>query len=821
MTSRAGTARRTHIRGGQCPPYTVIVVAVVAGLLVSAGQEAGPPAQRQQGSYPAPRRGPSQLDNRAKSKAPRPADQQDDLDARIGQAMRKAVDFLLSRFQGPELVATPGKGQTYREGLHALCVYALLTASLSVPHERLNIRGDLLPKLIDAMKSHAMASDEQVLNLPVTYGRSLRAAALAVYNRPEDRAALKADVAWLVAAEYKGSYTYDDRYTLPHDPPYDPNQIPWDNSNSQYGLLGTWGGAEVAIEVPQRYWRDVEQHWKQSQLSDGRWPYSPYQPNVSLAMTCGGIASLMVTHDYLDAPAWRTVGRDPFPGPLGLGLKWLETADHSVQLPNDKTFYLGYDLYGLERVGLACGFKFFGSHDWYRELGEKVLQMQLQNGAFTRQQMDADTITDAAYVLLFLARGRFPVFMDKLRFDPGAPGWANRPRDLANLARFASHEMERPFNWQVVSVEREWYDWLDSPVLYIASHEPPAFTAAEYAKLRSFVLAGGLIFTHADTSSEAFNKWVPELVRKVCPEYEMQTLGANHLLYSIDYHIGAPRPKLLGVSNGSRLLIVHSPTDLAAAWQMRDSKRYADRFRVAVNIFIYAAGKKEFRNRVKTPYVPPPTVPPARSVTVARLKYSGNWDPEPYAWTRFGHILERDRGEGIELHSVDLRDLRPGVAPLAHLTGTAAYMFTDAQLASLRQYVSSGGVLLIDACGGENAFAESVCTELLPRAFTGARPELIPPRHPLYRGLAGEETGASPLRLRPCAIERMGRVPSPLRLIHFGQGHVVLSSLDLTSGLLGTDTWGIMGYASKDAQQFITNLIVWANQAANTNEPAR
>ena len=49
--------------------------------------------------------------------------------------------------------------------------------------------------------------------------------------------------------------------------------FPWDNSNSQYGLLGVWAGAEVGMEVPDVYWRSVEQHWVSTQFRTGEWAY--------------------------------------------------------------------------------------------------------------------------------------------------------------------------------------------------------------------------------------------------------------------------------------------------------------------------------------------------------------------------------------------------------------------------------------------------------------------------------------------------------------------------------------------------------------------
>lgn len=766
-----------------------------------------PPAPR--AVYPAPRQGVLPPGAAVEPTPPRPparptpevvtvpAGAPNTLDARIEQSMGRAVDLILRQFQGNELPPVPGKSEVYRDGMHALCVYALLTAGQSLPDPRLSIRGKLMPQLIDAMKAHKFVSDGREQRDPVTYAHSLRAAALSVYGRPEDRKDLKADVEWLMAAGPNGEYTYD----APTAPQLRGAGGAWDNSNSQYGLLGVWAGAELGVEVRDRYWQAVEKHWKTSQQRDGQWNYGRPPAGASLAMTCGGLASLMVTYDYLDVPRiGGAVGRDPFPGPIGAGLKWLESGNNSVRGRTSETFYTGYDLFSLERVGLASGLKFLGTHDWYRELAETSLAHQQPDGSFEHFDSRFDVLVDTSYTLLFLARGRHPVFMDKLRFERF---WANRPRDLANLTKFASRELERPMNWQIVSADRPWYDWFDSPVLFIASHQPPQISDAQYANLRSFAEAGGLIFTQADAGADAFNKWVPQLVSRVCPGAELQTLPPTHLLYSTNYRITAP-PKLQAAGNGARLMVVHSPTDLSIAWQRRDDKMQSDRFRLGVNVFVYASGKKDFRNRVASPYVPDPVGEPTRKLHVARLKYAGNWDPEPYAWKRFSRLLQNETGEALDLEAIDADALKPQFAPLAHLTGTAAYGFTDAQCAAIAAYVRAGGVLLVDSTGGQPAFARSAEDRLLPRAFPGTKLGPLPADHPLMKDVT--------LKLRPYAADSLGRPPS-LRFARIGKGYVIFTPLDLAGGLLANQTWGIVGYTPQTCEQLARNLVPWCETA--------
>jgi hypothetical protein len=49
-----------------------------------------------------------------------------------------------------------------------------------------------------------------------------------------------------------------------------------------------------------------------------------------------------------------------------------------------------------------------------------------------------------------------------------------------------------------------------------------------------------------------------------------------------------------------------------------------------------------------------------------------------------------------------------------------------------------------------------------------------------------------------------------LRVLDAGRGRVVISSLDLTSGLLGTNTWGIVGYDPTTCAQVMSNALLWS-----------
>lgn len=815
--------------------------------------------------------------------------------AQIEQAMRRAVDFLLTQFEDGAITIRYAGSESRRAGLDALCVYSLLQAGQTIRDDRLDPRGRQMKRMLEKLKAYRIEPNPSGPFQPVTYGKSLRALALSVYDRPEDRKVFKDDVTWLMNEEEDGAYSYGGVWSVPKSDNVfgDPNNgyayrgkinfvhichpnrsiqewwtramqdnnaqfgylkpplttapiggytpewrgaplgpagagapvpavsvpaangrlldvlFPWDNSNSQYGLLGVWCGAQAGFEIPERYWQDVEGHWLHCELRTGEWGYNRTRMAGSLAMTCAGVASLMMTQDQIASAGSRagSVGRDTFGAPLEAGLTWLEQGDHAISAGGEASHYVGYDLFAIQRVGIASGFKYLGAHDWYRELAGKAVANQWPNGAWGRGAEGEDTVIDTAYVLSFLSQGRHPVFMNKLRFDGY---WRNRPSDVASLTRFASRNTERPLNWQVVTFAHGWEDWLDCPVLYIASHKAPGMTEEDFGKLRSFVEAGGLIFTHADAGSEEFTQWVNDtLIPRIAPGRAIKPLSDGNPIFHVNYDISAGAVKLMGVDNGSRLLLVHSPRDLSKAWQGKFEKVKPEAFRIGLNIYLYAAGKVERSNPFATPVLPEPPVSQGPAMPVARVRYGGNWNPEPYAWARLTRACRWDTGLSIAPTPVDLSQLGACTAPLAELTGTASQTFDDADARAVHDYVRSGGVLLIDPCNGSGDFTQSV-KDLLAKAFPNQPLADMPANAPIFKGLGATPNDFGAPRLTPYAREHLRLSPPHLMAIQSGKGAVIFCPLDLTVGLLGAHTWPIMGYDPASSLKMVENALVCA-----------
>lgn len=645
----------------------------------------------------------------------------------------------------------------------------------------------------------------QTLNGTYVYGT--RAHALALVPGRTYRQRLQDDVGWLLGAvwpsgsEHPGCYDYvaaSKEATGGY----------WDNSNTQFGMLGVWMAADAGLSVPESYWSLLGGHFLRTQNEDGGWSYKGESGSTG-SMTAAGVASLFVVVDQLYADRPKEAG--PYLTALQRGLAWLGREYGPVN-PHGEERWHYYYLYGVERAGRASGHKYFRDKDWFRGGAAYLLAGQTPEGKWETTGDLMSDLRNTCFALMFLCHGRAPLLFNKLQHGPN---WDGRLRDVAGLTRYSEHAFERLLNWQIVRLDGPLDDLMEAPVLYLYGESAVDFSDVEAQKVREYVQRGGLLLAVAGRESADFRRSFEDLARRALPEYPVRPLPEDHPLFSgeVQFPIRQP-PLMFEVHNGVRTLMLLATRDLAAGWsRYAAGGRSEQDFHLGCNIYLYATDKTTVRSRLQTPNIPLLPRTTTRTIRVARIEYDGKWDVEPYGWTRLRHYMNNETGtlllvtSRVRLDSPELDSFR-----IAYLSGTESFELSPAELRGLDRFLSAGGTLLADAAGGARAFTEAL--ERHVRAAQKTEPRSLPPDSFLYTG-AGIPDAVSLAGVSYRRTARgAGRGQEYPRLRAFAGRRrltVIYSPLDLSAGLLGTQVYNIRGYDPDSALRIMRNLLLYAD----------
>jgi hypothetical protein len=224
---------------------------------------------------------------------------------------------------------------------------------------------------------------------------------------------------------------------------------PWDNSNTQYAVLGLESAARCGIDVPGRVWLGIARHFLAVQAPDGParndlvlrahgssreatvvarrarargWHYhvihdpEPGRPPTGLtygSMTTAGIGSLAIARSRIErlAAARRHAELvDRIDQAILDGFASLDDMFTVWTHPRYDGWY-AYYLYGLERAGMLTSTERFGRHDWYWEGAIQLLlrRSDYGQGGPRAWSYDLGWTGTTAWAVLFLKRGTPPV----------------------------------------------------------------------------------------------------------------------------------------------------------------------------------------------------------------------------------------------------------------------------------------------------------------------------------------------------------------------------------------------------------------------------
>lgn len=703
-----------------------------------------------------------------------------------------------------------------RTGSTSLVTLALLTAGEPV-------NSPTIRKALDYLRN--FGPDE----LKSTYAVALQTMVFAAAEPDRDQLRLVANVEWLTKAQIRPA----DRVLWPGSWTYSAiKNRHGDNSNTQYALLGLNAASEIGIRVRPEVWTLARRYWEECQHGDGGWAYTPDANSpASASMTCAGISSLIITglkrfqgQEHLEGDVVKNCGKGGINLNLQRGVDWMaghfrvgENWGHGQQ-------WRYYYLYGMERAGRLTGQRFFGEHDWYREGAEKMVHDQDPVRGFWRGAIfEQDPAVATSFALLFLAKGRSPVLINKLRHGP-RNDWNNDADDIRNLVNMVSRGWKsvlrggQLLTWQVVdpnvaTVE----DMLQAPIVFFNGHERPVFSEAGRKALRDYVEQGGFIFAEACCGRQEFRDGFEELMQQVFPEpeYKLHPLLEDHAVWRAGHQLSPDVHPLWGIEHGCRTVVIYSPDDLSCYWNQAENSpanpAVIKAQRVGQNVVDYATGRELPADKLAVREVKDfkREDPRRGALYIAKLRHSGEWNVAPLAIPNLTTALRDKLGLDVVISHKELFPNDPNIVhyPLIYLHGRAAFSFSKEDMSFIRRHLDpGGGTLFADAACGSPSF---------DTAFRKFAAEMLP-NHPLVPiprddDLYTKKVGYDLSDVQYTKAAGGGRDFPQLEGIKVdGHWAVIYSKYDLGCALERHQGLDCKGYSYESALRTATNIVIYS-----------
>ncbi|MFO0952882.1 MAG: DUF4159 domain-containing protein [Isosphaeraceae bacterium] len=726
----------------------------------------------------------------------------------VEKAIRDGVSFLKST-QRPDGSWEDADHEAHT-GTTSLITLALLTAG-----EPANS-----PTIVRALGYLRKFTPEQ---LKSTYAVSLQTMAFAAATPEQDQLKLAANVTWLERAQIKpgdpvnwaGSWSYSEFKTRHGD-----------NSNTQYALLGLNAAAEAGVPVRPQVWALSRNYWEQYQRNDGSWAYFPDAATPSTAsMTCAGISGLIISglkrfqgQEFLQGDQIQNCGKGGVNLNLQRGIDWMSRNFFVGQNYGHGQQWKYYYLYGLERAGRLSGQRFFGEHDWYREGAAELVGDQDKLAGFWKGALSEDNeLIATSFALLFLAKGRAPVLINKLRHAPRGD-WNNDPDDVRNLVNLVSRDWKNLLTWQVVDPNgASVQDLLQAPILFFNGHEAPEFSADGKKNLRDFIEQGGFIFAEACCGRAEFDRGFRELLKEIFPEpeYNLHPLADDHAVWRSRHRLTSEIHPLWGIEHGCRTVVIYSPEDLSCYWNQSETNpanpAVIKAQRVGQNVVDYATGREMPADKLVVREVRDFKPEPAKrgALQIAKIRHAGDWNVAPLSLPNLLSSLRDKLGFDVVLNHKELFPRDPNLVnfPLVYIHGRAALSFGKEDLDALRKHLDpGGGTIFADAACGSPQFDAAF------RKFVG---ELLPdnPLVPIPREdeLYTRKVGYDLSDVQFSKAAGGGKDLPQLEGVKInGHWAVIYSRFDIGCALERHQGLDCKGYAPESALRIATNVVIYS-----------
>jgi hypothetical protein len=348
-----------------------------------------------------------------------------------------------------------------------------------------------------------------------------------------------------------------------------------------------------------------------------------------------------------------------------------------------------------------------------------------------------------------------PVLFTKLTSEYGTIDWSARPNDLPNLMRILKRTADLNYSCNAMSVQEINEDPEKNPILYRSGHFRFSWTPEERARLRAFLLNGGMLLMNANMGSKPFYDSALKEVVEIFPEIPIQRLAPDHPLLHAYYDIEkagyrrgvreagyeGDEPWLEGITIDCRVVAVVSRWGLEVGWDDvpdENIRAYdtATARKLAHNLAVYAAAQRAWTKRSARAMAfadSTDTATAGKSTYVAQIMYAGEWKTRHAGLSILLHQFNRKTGVPVKFAHKELALTDPTLfdSPLIYITGHEPFTFSNAEIAALREYLRKGGFLFAEACCGRVAFDRAFRREMA-RVMPGSTLKALPANHMIF-----------------------------------------------------------------------------------------
>jgi len=223
--------------------------------------------------------------------------------------------------------------------------------------------------------------------------------------------------------------------------------------------------------------------------------------------------------------------------------------------------------------------------------------------------------------------------------------WNATPNDVNNLLRLMKTQTDANFQMDIRTLRQVSEDPEKNPVLFRSGHYHFSYTPEERAKLRKYLLDGGMIIYNTGLGSKPFYDSVVAELKQIFPEQPLQKLAPDHPIFHshfdldhVEYTKAVPatgyrgdEPWFDGVEVNCRVVALVSRWCMAVGWQGEVKEEWQaykpdSAFKLGVNIMSYASAMRAWaKNAAQAMNFVDKLQSYSDTVSVAQVVYNGVW----------------------------------------------------------------------------------------------------------------------------------------------------------------------------------------------------